>query len=200
MKSLPRFTIPIVLLLLGVLVAGYAFFRIIERPGKEGADQDETNASSEVRPESCGDGVCQEVACLSTDCPEAETAENCPEDCGDASEATNDISRDNENADTNESADGGVTLNFAFKDQSQQEKQDCPVEEANLTPSDAVSIANDEGMEQGVQDVDVRFLKQAPPLDQCVWTVKSYESKSNGKEYSIVDATQEVYQKSTWKS
>lgn len=29
----------------------------------------------------CGDGVCQEVVCMAVDCPCAESAESCPEDC-----------------------------------------------------------------------------------------------------------------------
>lgn len=29
----------------------------------------------------CGDGVCQEIVCLSIGCPCAETAESCPQDC-----------------------------------------------------------------------------------------------------------------------
>ncbi len=45
-------------------------------------------SSSNVFPEpsaalagSCGDGICQDVACLSLDCPKPETIENCPQDC-----------------------------------------------------------------------------------------------------------------------
>ncbi|HCP08304.1 MAG TPA: hypothetical protein DIT25_00685 [Candidatus Moranbacteria bacterium] len=30
---------------------------------------------------SCGDGICQDMACLAIGCPEPETAENCPQDC-----------------------------------------------------------------------------------------------------------------------
>ncbi|MCB9030552.1 MAG: hypothetical protein H6619_05825 [Deltaproteobacteria bacterium] len=29
----------------------------------------------------CGDGECQEIVCQAIDCPCAETAESCPEDC-----------------------------------------------------------------------------------------------------------------------
>lgn len=29
----------------------------------------------------CGDGICQEIVCLATGCPCAETHESCPEDC-----------------------------------------------------------------------------------------------------------------------
>ena len=30
----------------------------------------------------CGDGQCQEMVCLGSGCPCAESAENCPQDCG----------------------------------------------------------------------------------------------------------------------
>lgn len=30
----------------------------------------------------CGDGICQDVACLGLDCPAPETPKNCPQDCG----------------------------------------------------------------------------------------------------------------------
>ena len=33
------------------------------------------------KPSSCGDGVCQNTACLSLDCPDPETVDSCPEDC-----------------------------------------------------------------------------------------------------------------------
>ena len=29
----------------------------------------------------CGDGECQEIVCMGTGCPCAETAESCPSDC-----------------------------------------------------------------------------------------------------------------------
>lgn len=34
--------------------------------------------------DSCGDGVCQEIVCLGTNCPCAETGESCPADCANA--------------------------------------------------------------------------------------------------------------------
>lgn len=40
-----------------------------------------TEAVSETQPSSCGDGVCQNVACFGLDCPEPETPETCPADC-----------------------------------------------------------------------------------------------------------------------
>ena len=37
----------------------------------------------------CGDGICQKVVCLSTNCPCAETPENCPQDCHNATTTLN---------------------------------------------------------------------------------------------------------------
>jgi len=34
----------------------------------------------------CGDGTCQEIVCMGSGCPCPETAEACPQDCGDADE------------------------------------------------------------------------------------------------------------------
>jgi len=41
-----------------------------------------TTTPEEICENLCGDGTCQEIVCLGTGCPCAETAENCPIDCG----------------------------------------------------------------------------------------------------------------------
>ena len=32
--------------------------------------------------DACGNGVCESIVCLGSNCPCAETLQNCPEDCG----------------------------------------------------------------------------------------------------------------------
>lgn len=47
-------------------------------------ESEENNNDSEDQPicrDLCGDGICQEIVCLGSGCPCAETPENCPEDC-----------------------------------------------------------------------------------------------------------------------
>ncbi len=196
-----RFTIPLVLLSLGVLLSAYVFWRIVNRPGTEPGSKDNGPAASEevATPDSCGDGVCQNIACLSTNCPLPETVENCPEDCVEESAAANDLGNDQSTDNVNQKTDA-ASLDFAFSDQSLDEKQACPVEESNLTPSDAVAIAQDAGLEQGTGKLEVRLYKYAPPLDECVWSVKNFAAKDNGKDFLIIDSSQEVFQQNSWKS
>jgi len=40
-----------------------------------------TNQGQSICVDQCGDGTCQEIVCLATGCPCAETAERCPADC-----------------------------------------------------------------------------------------------------------------------
>jgi len=42
----------------------------------------ECKKSEKICKDLCGDGICQEIVCLATGCPCAETKETCPEDCG----------------------------------------------------------------------------------------------------------------------
>ncbi len=39
----------------------------------------------------CGDGACQNVACMALDCPAAESFENCPQDCGTTANCNNGV-------------------------------------------------------------------------------------------------------------
>lgn len=41
-----------------------------------------TTTPEEICENLCGDGICQEIVCLGSGCPCAETPENCPIDCG----------------------------------------------------------------------------------------------------------------------
>lgn len=149
---------------------------------------------------SCGDGICQNVVCLSIGCPEAETEGNCPADCGAESEAANDGEASSTEG---ENVNGGATsgaLNFSAVPQSLEEKAVCPVEESNLTPSDAVRVAKEAGLEPGVKPVDVRLAKSQEPLDECVWTVKNFLTADGGRIFRIVDSSQEVFEKTSWRA
>lgn len=195
-----RFTVPLVLLSFGVLLSGYVFWRIVNRSGtgQEAKDGGKKTSEEVVALDSCGDGVCQNTACLSTNCPKPETTENCPEDCAEESAAGNDLVTEENAGNVNQETDA-TALDFTFTEQSLAEKQVCPIEESNLTPSDAVAIAQDAGLAQGTENLEVRLYKYAPPLDECVWSVKNFETKSNGKDFLIIDSSQEVFQKNSWK-
>lgn len=49
-------------------------------PATSSADEISPSPSSTSKNQ-CGDGVCQEVACLAIGCPAPETPQNCPQDC-----------------------------------------------------------------------------------------------------------------------
>ena len=44
--------------------------------------EQEQNEEGAICNNQCGDGTCQEVVCLATNCPCAESKNNCPNDCG----------------------------------------------------------------------------------------------------------------------
>lgn len=196
-----RFTVPLVLLSLGVLLSGYVFWRMVNRSGTERDSPDSGQKASEevVAPDSCGDGICQNIACLSTNCPKPETIENCPEDCAEESAAGNDPGAEEDASNVNSEA-AATALNFSLQEQTLDEKQACPIEESNLTPSDAVAIAQDAGLAQGTENLTVRLYKYALPLDECVWSVKNFATKDSGKDFLIIDLSQEVFQNNSWKS
>lgn len=45
------------------------------------AEGSDANSPSQICENKCGDGICQEIVCLGTGCPCAETFDSCPEDC-----------------------------------------------------------------------------------------------------------------------
>lgn len=198
--KLPRrswMSFSIVVLAIGVALAGYVVFRILTRPSlvnQSNTNQGNVNASAGP---TCGNGRCENVACLSTDCPDPETATSCPEDCADqpddGNQNTNSVT-DNQN--TNATQPGA--LNFSSIPQTLAEKNACPLEEANLSPSDAVGIAASAGLAQGTKAVSVSLVLADPPLEQCVWAVKNYLTATGGRVMLIVDATQDVYRTSGW--
>jgi hypothetical protein len=46
---------------------------------QSGKSADENN--EKICKDLCGDGICQEIVCLASGCPCAETPESCPKDC-----------------------------------------------------------------------------------------------------------------------
>lgn len=84
--------------------------------------------------------------------------------------------------------------------QTLDQKKLCPIEDANLTPDDAVAIARRNGLAQGIQNVAVALYQFRAPLEQCIWEVKNYEKAGSGVSVIIIDATQEVFQKSAWQN
>ncbi|MBI5404753.1 MAG: hypothetical protein HY976_00850 [Candidatus Kerfeldbacteria bacterium] len=191
-------TFSVGLLVIGILLAGYVVYRILTRPSS--TDQGNTNLENTngiVAP-TCGNGRCENVACLATNCPEPETATSCPEDCSDLPDDT----AENANAtpgNANTNAGSAGVLNFSAAPQSLADKNSCPVEEANMTPSDAVGIAAAAGLAQGQRAVEVKLLLADPPLEQCVWSIKNYLADDSGRMMLVVDATQDVYRTTSWK-
>ena len=56
--------------------------KVIKKDDQETVEtSQEALPSASEKPSTCGDGECQNTACLSLDCPPAETVDNCPEDC-----------------------------------------------------------------------------------------------------------------------
>ncbi|NDC37622.1 MAG: hypothetical protein EBZ48_06170 [Proteobacteria bacterium] len=43
------------------------------------------NQAGQICKNQCGDGVCQQIVCLGSGCPCAETPQNCPQDCAESS-------------------------------------------------------------------------------------------------------------------
>lgn len=205
MNRTPRprawFAVPLTVLLIGTGLAGVALWRIVNRPAAPAADLNQAAGQpDDSLLESCGDGICQDVACLSTNCPPPETADSCPADCAEdeagesGSDSLDGLSNTNQPAED----DGGAALDFSLVDQMLEHKRTCPLEDANLTPSDAVAVAQSAGLAQGTDVVTVSLYPFGPPLEQCVWNVKNTLTSTGGRSVIVIDATQEVYQQTTW--
>lgn len=54
--------------------------RCVTKSGQVFID-DSVKAPQKLCLDSCGDGKCDEIVCMGTDCPCAETHESCPKDC-----------------------------------------------------------------------------------------------------------------------
>jgi hypothetical protein len=196
------YAVPLAVLIVGIGLAGTALWRIINRPAAPAVNSTQaTNQSDDSLLDSCGDGICQNAACLSTNCPPPETPDSCPDDCtvDEAGQAGTD-SADQPVANTNEPADTVTALDFKLDEQSLEHKRTCPLEDSNLTPADAVAVAQEAGLEQGTGAVTVSLYQFGPPLEQCVWNVKNFTTTAGGRSVVIIDATQEVYQQSAWGS
>lgn len=195
------YVVPLTVLVIGTALAGIAFWRIINRSSPSTDSTETVNQPADALTDSCGDGICQNAACLSTNCPPPETPDSCPDDCAvdEVGQAGAD-SADQPVANTNQPADTGPALDFKLDEQSLEHKRTCPLEDSNLTPADAVAVAQAAGLAQGTGAVTVSLYQFGPPLEQCVWNVKNFTTTAGGRSVVIIDATQEVYQQSTWGS
>ena len=196
----PWFALPMLLLVTGVIAAGYVFWLIVnQHQGTTNTNVPVNAHNSTTKVSRCGNGVCENVVCLSTNCPRPEDSNNCPEDCpADTSTGSNEFSTNATNSSPSNQNRSSELKYFAIS-QSLEDKKVCPLEEANLTPAAAVQLAQLAGLTQGKQNLEVRLYQYGSPLNQCVWSVKNFETASGGKIYLIIDATQEVFQKNSWK-
>ncbi len=193
-KTTPWYITPYVLLIVGIVLAGLVAWRIITR--ERAGIITETN----VPIPTCGNGVCENVACLSTDCPKPESAENCPQDCAVADGVTGSTDSGLSNVDglnANASTDSTV-LQYAEAQQTAEQSVLCPKAGANLAVTEALVVAKKAGLTQGVEDISASFYHYGSPLDLCVWEFKNHLSASDGVIVIVIDSTQEIFERTTW--
>jgi len=183
-RRVPWFTWPIGILVLGIIVAGLALYAILESRQTQDGVNSNINSASSAR---CGNGVCENVACLAANCPAPETAESCPADCA-SGRSDGEVPPDdrnvnqNQNLNQNTNAVPSAALDFTLGSQSNSDAVACPVSGANMTPSDVASSVAAIGMQQGTSDIRIVFGMSESPLDQCIWTVRNYVSETSGTE------------------
>ncbi len=186
---------PIALLSVGVVIAALVLWSIVDRPSGRNSVND-GRTSDTPRSAYCGDGICDNVACLSTNCPPAESSLSCPQDC--PTEMQDGVAPgSNLNA-----SNGNVNANrppFTVAAQTDEQTVICPIADANLQAADAVSIAKKSGLTDGIADVSVSYYNYGPPIEQCVWDVKNFLERESGTSVIIIDSTQEVFEKKTWR-
>lgn len=88
---------------------------------------------------------------------------------------------------------------FTVAAQTEEQMTICPVDDANLQPADAVSIAKKAGLPEGIADISVSHYNYGAPIEQCVWDVKNYLDRESGTSVIIIDSTQEVFEKKAWR-
>lgn len=199
-RSRPWYAVPIIILTVGIVSAAIVLVQFLGRDDaakKTISNVNGTNRTSESPV--CGNGVCENVSCLSTNCPQAESETSCPEDCAVPAGGTDSgIDQGNVNApavNVNSNIDAAYTL----ETQSLDQKRLCPIEEANLAPDSAVAVALRAGLARGTQPLVVSLFQYQKPLDQCVWSVKSFTTATSGTVSTVIDATQEVFDTRAWK-
>lgn len=192
------YVVPMAVLAIAVVAAGFILWRIVTKGSDGTAVNSATNTERSETPASCGNGTCENVACLSTNCPTPESEENCPEDCLPRMEDNASLPNENSNV-VNSNANRSNGLSYGLSSQTDEQKAVCPVSDANLSPDRAVEIARTNGMTQGTRNLAVRFYPYGLPIDQCVWEVRSYLTASSGRVVVVIDSTQEVYDSYSWK-
>ncbi|MFH0828673.1 MAG: hypothetical protein V1907_00630 [Candidatus Kerfeldbacteria bacterium] len=195
-KKRQWYVIPLVVLAVGVVIAGYVLWRMVTKEPSTSLNDNRNSEATNLA--SCGNGVCENVACLSTNCPKPETPDNCPEDClsrMNDNSSVPDVNSDQQNANSGNPAG----LQYSLSAQTKEQKNVCPPSDANLSPERAVAIAGRNGVTQGTKDLSVSFYHYGLPIDQCVWEIKSFLTATSGKAVVVIDSTQEVYDSRSWK-
>lgn len=200
-RTRPWYLVPIVILTIGIVCAAIVFIQYLGKNDTNSANTPTKVNKNAASGPSCGNGICEDVACLSTNCPQPESESSCPEDCSVSSGGSDSgIVETNTNArSTNENVNVSVDDAYVLDGQSLDQKRLCPIEDANLNPEHAVAIALRSGLSRGTQPLSVSLYQYEKPLDQCVWSVKSYTTATSGTVYTIIDATQEVFDSHAWK-
>jgi len=195
-KKTPWYIAPYALLTIGIILAGYVAWRIITR------EHTASNLNANTTLASCGNGICENVACLSTNCPKPESEENCPQDCTGVDGATGSTDSGLVNVNepnVNASADGAA-LRYVEAAQTAEQSTLCPKADMNLTVTEALALATKAGLTQGIKDIAASLYHYGSPLDQCVWEFKNYLSASRGANVIVIDSTQEIFERSSWGS
>lgn len=186
---------PFTLLVIGVVLAALVLWSMLNRPSR--APTNITQTTNAVKTSFCGDGICKNVACLSTNCPPAESSASCPQDCPPEPQNVN-AESSSDAAPLNGNVNSG-TPQYTIAGQTEEQSGVCPIDGANLRADDAVGIAKNSGLAQGIADLSVSYYHYSTPIDQCVWDVKNYLTRDSGKSVIIIDSTQEVFEKTSWR-
>ncbi len=193
-KRTPWYFVPYVVLVVGIVLAGYVAWRMI-------VHQHATNTTNaNVVKASCGDGICENVACQSTNCPKPETPESCPQDCSaiDVPTGSTDSGASNTNSTNTNVSTNGPPLRFVVAAQTSAQATLCPEADANMTAAEALAEAQRAGLTQGTKEVTIALYHYDAPLDQCVWGFRNYLTATSGVSIVVIDSTQEVFEKTAW--
>lgn len=195
-RNAPWYVGPYALLIICIVCVGFFAWRIITR------EQTTTATNTNTQLASCGNGVCENVACLSTNCPKPETAENCAQDCttSDAGTGSTDLAPVNSTASNVNAPADAAAVRYTVDTQTAEQAELCPKEDMNLSVAEALVVAQRAGLAQGIKDVTASLYHYGTPLNQCVWGFRNFLTATSGANIVVIDSTQEVYERTTWGS
>lgn len=193
-RTAPWYVGPYALLIICIMCVGFLAWRIITR------DHPTTATNTDTTPASCGNGVCDNVACLSTNCPKPETADNCPQDCAasDAGTGSTDLAPVNSNAPDVATPADVAAVRYTVGTQTAEQAELCPKADMNLSVAEALAVAQRAGLTQGISDVTALLYHYGTPLNQCVWGFRNFLTATDGMNIVVIDSTQEVFERTTW--